>query len=107
MTEAGEKVLGKTSGKGMMKDKETWWWNEEVKKAIKCKKDMKKKWDLSGGDEDKEIYRKAKKEAKRAVAKARSRELATVYRELDTPEGQKNIFRIAKASLGFRIGFAL
>ena len=25
-------------------DKETWWWNDEVKDAIRAKKEAKKKW---------------------------------------------------------------
>jgi hypothetical protein len=42
--------LGKTSGKGAPQDKETWLWNDEVKK----KKDIKKKWDdNTARDEDK------------------------------------------------------
>jgi hypothetical protein len=40
-------VLGKTSGKGAPKDKETWWWSEEVKSAMKRKKNIKKKWDTT------------------------------------------------------------
>lgn len=35
ITEVGESVLGKTSGKSPPKDKETWWWSKEVKDAVK------------------------------------------------------------------------
>ncbi|XP_026684378.1 uncharacterized protein LOC103516071 [Diaphorina citri] len=73
--EAGEKVLGRTSGKGPPPDKETWWWNEEVKESVKKKKEAKKKWDKSGRQEDKEEYKKANKETKRVVARAKAREL--------------------------------
>jgi hypothetical protein len=66
ITQVGEKILGKTSGKGGPQDKETWWWSDEVKAAIKKKKDTKKKWDLSGRDEDKREYREANKESKKA-----------------------------------------
>jgi hypothetical protein len=46
MLQVGEKVLGKTSGKGKPKDKETWWWSEEVKNSVKKKKEEKRKRDL-------------------------------------------------------------
>ncbi|KAI5720850.1 hypothetical protein M8J77_012470 [Diaphorina citri] len=95
--EAGEKVLGRTSGKGPPPDKETWWWNEEVKESVKKKKEAKKKWDKSGRQEDKEEYKKANKETKRVVARAKARELNDLYDELDTPEGERNIYRIAKS----------
>ena len=33
-------------------DKETWWWNDEVKDAIRAKKEAKKKWGASGKKEE-------------------------------------------------------
>ncbi|XP_046993968.1 uncharacterized protein LOC124606052 [Schistocerca americana] len=41
ITKAGKDVLGVTTGKGPPEDKEAWWWNEEVQKVIKVKKDAK------------------------------------------------------------------
>ena len=38
-------------------DKETWWWNDEVKDAIRAKKEAKKKWDASGRQEERDIYK--------------------------------------------------
>ncbi|KAL1448566.1 hypothetical protein WDU94_013996 [Cyamophila willieti] len=70
----GETVLGKTSGKGRPKDKETWWWNVEVAKKIKEKKEAKKKWDQTNKPEDKAEYKRVNKEAKRAVAQAKAKE---------------------------------
>ncbi|KAG8229954.1 hypothetical protein J437_LFUL008527, partial [Ladona fulva] len=54
---AGEEILGKTSGKGPPEEKETWWWNEEVQKEIKEKKEAKKRWDLTGSQEDMETWK--------------------------------------------------
>ena len=44
----GQEVLGMTTGRIPPLDKETWWWNDEVKDAIRAKKEAKKKWDASG-----------------------------------------------------------
>ena len=93
---AGEEVLGKTSGKKAPADKEAWWWNEEVQQIVKRKKILKKEWDRSGREEDKEQYKAAKKEAKRAVARARNQAWDELYRELETPEGEKKLFKLAK-----------
>ena len=46
-------------------DKEIWWWNDEVKDAIRAKKDVKKKCDASGRQDERDIYRQANKEAKK------------------------------------------
>jgi len=66
-----------------------------VKAAIKKKEEAKKAWEISGSLEDKEAYRQANKKSKKAVASAKSRELETLYEELDTKEGEKNIYRMA------------
>ena len=65
---AGQEVLGMTTGRRPPEDKETWWWYDEVKDAIRAKKEAKKKWDASGRQEERDIYRQANKEAKKEVA---------------------------------------
>ena len=60
LLKAAEEVLGKTSGKKAPAYKETWWWNEEVQQVMKWIKALKKKWDTSGSEEDKEEYKEAK-----------------------------------------------
>ena len=62
---AGQEVLGMTTGRRPPGDKETWWWNDEVNDAIRAKKEAKKKWDASGRQEERDIYRQANKEAKK------------------------------------------
>ena len=93
----GEEVLGKTSGKGPPADKETWWWSEQVKQAVKAKKMAKKKWDLSGLQEDKMAFKEAKKRAKKEVAKAKAIAMKEVEEEIETPGGERKLYRIAKA----------
>ena len=60
------------------------------------KRNAKKKYDETGTDEDKERNRVAKKEAKVAVAQAKQQAMDSVYEELETKEGQKKIYKIAK-----------
>ena len=45
---AGQEVLGMTTGRRPPGDKDTWWWNDGVKDAIRAKKEAMKKWDASG-----------------------------------------------------------
>ena len=47
--------------------------------------------------EDKDIYRQANKAAKKAVATNKALAMNELYGELETPEGERKIFRIAKA----------
>ena len=68
-----------------------------MQQRVKNKKEVKKKADLSGLQQDKNEYKQAKKEARRAVAKAKAETWNEVYEELETPEGEKQILRIAKA----------
>ena len=102
-----------------------------MKDAIRAKKEAKKKWEASGRQEERDIYRQANKEAKKEVARSKahamfilnlsylreifgrfvsslcysidrspsgvSNSLYTSYKELETPEGERKIYRIAKA----------
>ncbi|KAI5726127.1 hypothetical protein M8J77_024147 [Diaphorina citri] len=94
--DVGEKILGKTSGKGAPRDKETWWWDESVQKAVKEKKIAKKRWDETRSDEDKARYKETNKEAKKAVARAKAKAFSIFYESINKKEGEKKLFRIAK-----------
>ena len=89
--------LGVTTGRRPPGDKETWWWHDGVKDAIRAKKEAKKKWDASGRQEERDIYRQANKEATKEVAISKAHAMDEVYKELEKPEGERNIYRIAKA----------
>ena len=69
--EAGKEVCGIISGKRRRKGKETWWWNVEVQRAIKEKKEKYKKWQRTREEEDRAAYRERKREAKTVVANAK------------------------------------
>ena len=89
-----EKVCGFT--KGPARHKETWWWNEEVRKVIEEKRRCYKVWHETKTEVDKMVYKTAKQNARRAVAIAQETQRREFARELDTEEGKKNVFRIAK-----------
>ena len=77
-----------TTGRKHLGDKETWWWDDKVQMAIKAKKEAKKTWETSRRQDDKDRYREANKAANKPVATTKA---------LETPEGERKIFRIAKA----------
>ena len=52
--------------------------------------------DTTGSQEDKERYKEAKKEAKRTEAVAKDRAWKELFGELETPEGEKKLFKLAK-----------
>ena len=91
---AAEKVetSGKTSGR-KPRENETWWWNEEVQRCSRKKKEVYKRL-MDGGDL--QAHKNKKKEAKRAVAKARGEAWREWYSNLETKQGEENIFRIAR-----------
>ncbi|XP_063545791.1 uncharacterized protein LOC134753781 [Cydia strobilella] len=95
-------VLGESKGKGVI-DKETWWWNEEVQGVLKKKKQAFKEWQSveTGQEVEKEIkrteYIECKKKAKRAVAIARTAAQDNLYESLNSPKGEKQLYRLAKA----------
>ena len=65
-------VLSETSGKGDRADRDTWWWKKEVQDGVKVKKEAKKLWDSTRDEVTKERYKRARKEVKREVAKAKN-----------------------------------
>ena len=77
---AGQEVLSMTTGRRPPGDMETWWWNDEVKYAIRAQKEAKKKWDASGRQEEIDIYRQANKEAKKVVARSKAHAMDEVYK---------------------------
>jgi hypothetical protein len=91
----GTEVFGVTRG-NKQEAKDTWWWNDNVQKAIKEKKDCYKCMYHDKSDENVEKYRVARKNAKKAVSEARGRAYEDLYHKLGTKEGEKDIYKIAK-----------
>ena len=67
------KVASKEFGvsRGRSEDKDTWWWNDDVQKAIKEKKECFRRLYLDRSADNIEKYKMAKKAAKRADGEAR------------------------------------
>ena len=82
--------------RGRPRHKETWWWNEEVKEAIKNKKACYKLWKKSGKEADRKEYTLAKHTAKKIVAIAKQKKSKELAETLKSDEGRRKVFRIAK-----------
>ncbi|KAK3536438.1 hypothetical protein QTP86_009951 [Hemibagrus guttatus] len=93
--ETGRKVLGVSSGR-RKEDKETWWWNEEVQDSIQRKRLAKKKWDMDRNEENRQEYKESQRRVKREVSKAKLKAYDELYTRLDTREGEKDLYRLAR-----------
>ena len=88
-------VFGVTK-RGKIEPKDTWWWNEEVQKAIKEKKECYKSLYHDRSSVNLERYKVAKKTAKRAVSEAKGRAYDDLYQRLSTKEGEKEVYKMAR-----------
>ena len=84
-----------TKGSGC-DSKDTWWWNEDVQKAIKEKECYKRLYHYRCANNI-EKYKVAKKTAKRAVSEAKGRAYEDLYQHLSMKEGENDIYRMARA----------
>lgn len=80
--------------------KETWYWKEESTKLAVCDKKIAfKAWKMCDRGEKKQelrsIYKEKKKLAKRAVARSKAEAYKQFYINLETTEGQKELYKIA------------
>ena len=86
--------------KGPPRHVQTWWWNEEVEKKVNEKKSKFKAWcQAKGIPAEKAVLKEhvaGKKVAKKAVAQAQQWERKRLEETLNTEEGQKSAFKIAK-----------
>ena len=95
MRKIGKNVCGVSSGKRKY-DKETWWWNAEVQESVNEKRNAKKNWDMLRDEKSKQRFKEANRKTKRAVAKAKAEAYEKLYERLETPEGQKDVYRLAR-----------
>jgi hypothetical protein len=88
--------FGVTKG-GKRETKETWWWNENVEKAIKEKKECFRRMHLDRSMDNIERYKVAKKTAKRTVSEVRGQIYDGLYHWLGMKEWEKDIYRMVKS----------
>ncbi|KAG2465922.1 CFDP2 protein, partial [Polypterus senegalus] len=89
------RVFGVTSGK-RKEEKETWWWNEEIQESIQRKRMAKKKWDSQRDAESRQGYKEIRHKVKRKVVKAKEKAYDELYERLDTKEGEKDLYQLAR-----------
>ena len=94
---AAEEVVGRSRGGGPRRE-DNWWWNKEIRDVLKRKKLAFKEWTTNNNDEAREQCKRIKREAKAAVRQAKEAASRDLYETLNTREGEKKIFKIAKAS---------
>jgi hypothetical protein len=88
-------VFGVTRG-NKRETKDTWWWNDEVQKAINEKKECYKRLHHNKSDENIQKYKEARRNAKKAVSKVRGQAYTELYQKLDTKEGENDVYKMAK-----------
>lgn len=107
-----EKTLGVSKGR-LRNGKESWWWNDEIAKAVEAKTKAFKAWTKCESNVEDEkaqlraVYDECRKSVKRMVAQARAKSAEQFYQELEsqtasgnshareTPRDNARIYRIA------------
>ena len=98
----GHEVLSITTGRRSPRDKDTWWWNDKVQEVIKAKKESMKMWETSvrqiaTGRQTRRANKEGKQGCNESSSTAKARAMNELYEELETPECERKISRIAKA----------
>jgi hypothetical protein len=88
------KVFGVTRG-NKREPKYTWWWNDDVQKAINEKKNV-INVHHNKSEENIQKYKEARRNAKKAVSEARGQTYTELYRKLDTKDGANDVYKMAK-----------
>ena len=96
LVETAKEVFGETSGKGTYTEKETWWWQEETRKAVALKRATFKEFQMNKSDENKEKFREANRASRKAVRIAKDAAYEDLYTKLDSREGIKMVYKLAK-----------
>ena len=79
------------------KEKESWWWQEELRTVINEKNKRFKNWKKERTPQNEGAYRRAKQLANQKVAIAKSKATAALYENLKSNVGQKESFKVARA----------
>ncbi|KAM9794705.1 uncharacterized protein LOC133163459 [Syngnathus typhle] len=94
LLEATEEVCGWSKGKA--RQRETWWWNDSVERAVNEKRRCHKVWKKSKREADRARYVEARRASRTAVWEAQETKRKKFASELEREGGQKSFFKIAK-----------
>ena len=101
VVETAKEVCGESRGK-RHHERTLWWWCEKVQQAIKEKKEAYKVWQGERTEDSKRSYREKKSRARREVAVAKRQAWEQWSQNINTAEGRKKMFRIAKQVKKYR-----
>ena len=93
LVETAKEVFGETSGKGTHTEKETWWWQEETRKAVALKRATFKQFQMN---ENKDKFREANRASRKTFRIAKDATYEDLYAKLDSREGIKMVYKLAK-----------
>ncbi|KAI5618310.1 hypothetical protein C0J50_22292 [Silurus asotus] len=68
----------------------------EVQESIREKRLAKQKWDRQSDEKSRQEYKEMQQQVKRNVAKAKEKAYEELYKRLDTKEGEKELYRLAR-----------
>ncbi|KAK3565722.1 hypothetical protein QTP86_014199, partial [Hemibagrus guttatus] len=69
---------------------------QEVQDSIQRKRLAKKKWDMDRTEENRQEYKELQRRVKREVSNAKQKAYDELYTRLDTRDGQKDLYRVAR-----------
>ena len=92
--EASTETRGWT--KGPARHKETWWWNKTVADAVEEKRRCFLAWRASRMQADEDLYRSAKRRARKVVWEAQQRKAMEFSEELAAAQGCNRLFKAMK-----------
>ena len=95
LVETAKEVFGETSGKRTYTENETWWWQEETRKAVALKRATFKEFQMNKS-ENKEEFREANRASRKAVRIAKDAAYEDLYTKLDSREGITMVYKLAK-----------
>ena len=94
MTEAAEYVCGRTMGQQV--HRETWWWNEEVDRAVAEKRNWYRIWSKPKTEANKMAYNQMRKYARKVVYSAKESYGREFGVRLENEVGKGNLFKAVK-----------
>ncbi|KAK3574808.1 hypothetical protein QTP86_018392 [Hemibagrus guttatus] len=71
-------------------------WETTAEDSIQRKRLAKKKWDMDRTEENRQEYKELQCRVKREVSKAKQKAYDELYTRLDTREGEKDLYRLAR-----------